>query len=257
MESEDLSSQINLFVNWKIDKLIGNVYAEWFFWWVKPINIRQLMDEEKIILVKLNQNLIWPQTWSLIWLIVVQSVMKAAMSRATIWITERKKNVLYIDEFQNFVTEDLKTILAEARKYWLWLVLANQFLAQIWPDKLPWMKEAIFGNAWTVISFTVSPEDAEQIATLMEPFKSEDLKNMPKYTTAARLMIENDIKDAFSMKTIMFEKTYGWRIDEKLMNIEDIKKLTELKNEMIEYSLSNYGGKYEDIIAIADNKHKY
>jgi len=121
------------------------------------------------------------------------------MSRADIPVHQRKDFYLYIDEFQNFASESFVTILSEARKYKLSLIVANQYTSQL----LDTIKDAIFGNVGTTIAFTVGKDDADVITGQFKGMVSvNDLISLPKYTTYTRLMIDGISSDPFSMKTL-------------------------------------------------------
>ena len=122
-----------------------------------------------------------------------------AMSRADIPAHLRRDFYLYIDEFQNFATKSFATILSEARKYKLSLIVANQYTSQLQPE----IRDAIFGNVGTIISFTLGHDDAVQMAAQFKDMTSiNDLISLPKYTAYTRLMIDGISSDPFSMKTL-------------------------------------------------------
>jgi hypothetical protein len=140
-------------------------------------------------------------------MIVIGKLLFAAMSRVNIAEEERKDFYLYIDEFQNFITDTISIILSEARKYRLGLVLAHQFIAQLVKNGETSVRDAIFGNVGTIISFRIGVEDSEVVAKQMAPVVTEyDLINMPKHTCYARLLIDNAAPPAFNFKPIMLEK---------------------------------------------------
>jgi len=130
------------------------------------------------------------------------------MSRADMPESERKDFYLYVDEFQNFATETFGEILSEARKYHLALIMAHQFIAQIWGswakkwDK-PSIKDAVFGNAWTIQSFKVGADDAEYMEKEYAPVLSQqDIIWIANYTTYIKLNIDNASSRPFDIKTI-------------------------------------------------------
>jgi len=171
-------------------------------------NIRHIMDNQKVLLVNLSKGKIWALNAQLLWLIFVSKVNMAAMSRADMPEEERKDFYLYVDEFQNFATETFWEILSEARKYHLALVMAHQFIAQIWwnswqkSDK-PSIKDAVFGNAWTIMSFKVGAEDAEYMEKEYSPLLSQqDIISIANYTAYCKLNIDNSTTRPFDIKTI-------------------------------------------------------
>lgn len=163
------------------------------------LNMRKAMDEGKIILVNLSKGKIGEDNANMIGSLLVTKIQIDAMSRADIAAHFRKPFYLYIDEFQNFASKSFVTILSEARKYKLSMILANQYTSQLDVD----IKNAIFGNVGSIVSFTLGYDDA---AIMTSQFKemvgTNDLISLPKYTTYTRLMIDGISSDPFSMKTL-------------------------------------------------------
>lgn len=176
-------------------KLVRNIFGQ-------PrtkLNMRKAMDEGKIILVNLSKGRIGEDNANMIGSLLVTKIQIDAMSRADIPAHMRRDFYLYIDEFQNFASESFVTVLSEARKYKLSLIVANQYTSQLLPE----IKDAIFGNVGTTISFTVGKDDADIIAAQFKEMVSvNDLISLPKYTTYTRLMIDGISSDPFSTKTL-------------------------------------------------------
>lgn len=150
------------------------------------LNLREIMDSGKILLVNLSKGRIGELNMRLLGMIFVVKLQMAAMSRADVPEEGRKDFYLYVDEFQNFLTESFAQILSEARKYRLSLIVANQFIGQLTDE----IKNAVFGNVGTIISFRVGPEDAEFMAKQFDPvFTQQDLINIENYNAAIRLII--------------------------------------------------------------------
>jgi len=171
-------------------------------------NIRQIMDNRRALLVNLSKGKIGALNAQLLGLIFVSKVNMAAMSRADTPEDERKDFFMYVDEFQNFATETFGEILSEARKYRLALIMAHQFIAQIWGagakkwDK-PSIKDAVFGNAGTIMSFKVGADDAEYLEKEYAPLLSQqDIIWIANYTTYVKLNINNATTRPFDMKTL-------------------------------------------------------
>jgi len=171
-------------------------------------NIREIMDNQKVLLVNLSKGKIGSLNAQLLWLIFVSKINMAAMSRADMLEEDRKDFYLYVDEFQNFATETFWEILSEARKYHLALIMAHQFIAQIWWsgakkwDK-PSIKDAVFGNAWTIQSFKIGADDAEYMEKEYAPVLSQqDIIWVANYTTYVKLNIDNSASRPFDIKTI-------------------------------------------------------
>jgi hypothetical protein len=138
-------------------------------------NIRQIMDERKILVVNLTRGLVGEDNASILGALLVTKIQLAAMSRADIPAEQRSPFYLYVDEFQNFATDSFATILSEARKYGLNLTVANQYIAQM-PIEV---KDAVFGNVGSIVSFRMSADDARTMERYFEPqFTQHDLVHM-------------------------------------------------------------------------------
>lgn len=159
-------------------------------------NMREIMDNKKILLVNLSKGRTGELNSQLLGMIFVMKFQAAAMGRASIPEDEREDFALYVDEFQNFATDSFQTILSEARKYRLNLVLANQFMTQLTDS----IREAIIGNIGTVISGRIGITDAEILQKKFAPtFDAEDLTKLPNFQTIASVMINGVPSAAFSM----------------------------------------------------------
>ena len=159
-------------------------------------NLRDIMDNKKILIVNLSKGKMGELNSKLLGIIFVMKFQAAAMGRADMPEDEREDFSLYVDEFQNFMTESFESILSEARKYRLSLVLANQFMTQL-TDKI---REAIIGNVGTVISGRIGITDAEMLVKKFEPvFSAEDMTKMPNFQGIASVMINNTPSAPFSM----------------------------------------------------------
>lgn len=158
-------------------------------------NIRQIMDERKILIVNLSRGLVGEDNAALLGALLVTKVQMAAMSRADLAGEQRTPFYLYVDEFQNFATDSFATILSEARKYGLNLTVANQYIAQMLPE----VKDAIFGNVGSIISFRTSADDAHTTLKYFEPkFTDHDLVHMHNRHFAISMAIEGEKVQAFS-----------------------------------------------------------
>jgi CxxC-x17-CxxC domain-containing protein len=134
---------------------------------------------------------------------VVTKIQLAAMGRVDIPQEERKDFYLYVDEFQNFATESFANILSEARKYRLNLILAHQYINQLVFDSNSVVRDAVFGNVGTMVTFRVGADDAEFLEKEFEPvFMMNDLVNLAKYNVYLKLMIDGITGDAFSAATL-------------------------------------------------------
>lgn len=157
------------------------------------------MDKQKILIMNLSKGRIGEDNSALIGAMMITKIQLAAMGRVDIEEEERKDFYLYVDEFQNFATESFANILSEARKYRLNLILANQYIMQI-DEKV---RDAIFGNAGTLIAFRVGAGDAEALEKEFEPiFMMNDIVNLPKFNIYLKLMIDGIAGNAFSAATL-------------------------------------------------------
>jgi type IV secretory pathway TraG/TraD family ATPase VirD4 len=161
-------------------------------------NVREVMDNQKILIMNLSKGRIGEDNSALLGAMMITKIQLAAMGRVDMPEQDRKDFYVYADEFQNFATESFANILSEARKYRLNLVLANQYIEQI-DDKV---KNAIFGNCGTIVSFRVGAEDAERLVRELGTFVEDDFTNLPKYHIYLRLMIDGITGDAFSATTL-------------------------------------------------------
>ena len=175
-------------------------------------NVRQIMDEGKILLVNLSKGKIGDVNAQLLGLIFVNKVNMAALSRADMQREKRTRFYLYVDEFQNFVTDAFATILSEARKYELGLIMAHQYIGQLvgktaaYEQASTKMRDAVFGNVGTILSFKIGAEDAEYMAKEMAPVLSEqDVIGIPNFHCYVKLNINNTTSRPFSMATIWDE----------------------------------------------------
>lgn len=163
-------------------------------------NIREIMDEGKILAVNLSKGLIGEDNAAILGSFLVTKIQLAAMSRSDIpHIEDRRPFYLYVDEFQNFATDSFATILSEARKYALNLTVANQYISQMTEN----VRDAVFGNVGTSISFRVSPEDSQLLIKNFEPqFEPSDLVQMNARHFVISMIIDGEKVPAFSAKTL-------------------------------------------------------
>lgn len=164
----------------------------------------QAMDEKKIILAKLSKGLIGDINANLLGLIFVNKIQVAAMRRQARPKEERIPFFLYVDEFQNFVTNAFESILSEARKYRLGLVIAHQYIGQLVKDgKDDKIKNAVFGNVGTMLNFKIGAADAEYMAKEMAPvFGENDLISLEGFNACIKLNVNNIISRPFSLNTL-------------------------------------------------------
>ena len=168
-------------------------------------NIREIMDEGKILIVNLSKGLIGEDNAAILGSFLVTKIQLAAMSRSDIpRIEDRRPFYLYVDEFQNFATDSFATILSEARKYGLNLTVANQYVSQMQPT----VRDAVFGNVGTMMSFRVSADDAPVLAKPFAPqFTPEDLLQMHNRHFVMSMVIRGEKAPAFSATTLTLPPT--------------------------------------------------
>ncbi|HSE61513.1 MAG TPA: type IV secretion system DNA-binding domain-containing protein [Candidatus Saccharimonadales bacterium] len=163
-------------------------------------NIRQIMDEGKILVVNLSKGLIGEDNAAILGSFIVTKIQLAAMSRSDIPnVDDRRPFYLYVDEFQNFATDSFATILSEARKYGLNLTVANQYVSQMTDT----VRAAVFGNVGTTICFRISPEDSATLAKQFEPtFTPQDIMEMANRHFIISMVIKGEKVPAFSATTL-------------------------------------------------------
>jgi hypothetical protein len=183
------------------------------------INLREIMDNGKILLVNLSKGKIGEINARLLGMVMVGKILMAALSRVDTPEDQRNDLYLYMDEFQNVTTNSIAQILSEARKYRLALVLAHQFIAQLKEE----ISKAVFGNVGSLCAFRVGAEDAEFLEKQFAPvFTANDLVNVDNRNLFAKLLINNELSKPFNMKT--YAPTPG---DQEMANY--MKELSRLK----------------------------
>ncbi|MCX6799529.1 MAG: type IV secretory system conjugative DNA transfer family protein [Candidatus Falkowbacteria bacterium] len=164
-------------------------------------NFRDIMDSQKILLVKLSKGSIGEMNAYLLGMIIVGKILMAALSRADMLEKNRKPFYLYVDEFQNFTTNSIAQILSEARKYGLGLTVAHQYIGQLTKNNDTTIKDAVFGNVGTMIAMRIGAEDADFLEKEFAPvFSQFDLLNVPMFTSYIKLLINQSASKPFSMK---------------------------------------------------------
>lgn len=164
------------------------------------LNFRDIMDNKKILIVNLSKGKTGELNSKLLGMIFVIKFQIAAMSRASMNPEDRTDFTLYVDEFQNFATDSFASILSEARKYRLSLIVANQFTTQLTDE----VRDAIYGNVGSAISFRLSAQDAENmVKQFYSPiFEIDDLTRLPVGNTAVRMLLGGVPTQPFSMATL-------------------------------------------------------
>ena len=167
------------------------------------IDFRDIMDSKKILIVSLSKGRLGDINASLLGLIVVGKILMAAFSRVDQAENLRKDFYLYIDEFQNFATDSISTILSEARKYHLDLIIAHQFIEQLKKE----IRDAVFGNVGNILAMRVGAQDAEFLVKQFTPvFNESDLVNIDNFKAYVRLLVYGKTTRPFSMSIYPPEK---------------------------------------------------
>ena len=223
------------FVSFITNSLIRNIIGQT----KSAFNFREVMDNRKILLINLSKGAIWELNAQLLWMIIVSKIYNAAMSRADMDEADRKFFYLYVDEFQNFVTDTFADILSEARKYKLCLIMAHQFIAQL--DGDGWekskVKDAVFGNVWTMQSFKVGAPDAEFLEKEYSPtLVAQDILWISNYKAYLKLNINNATSRVFSLNAIYTQDYQSKRIAEILKQYSE--KKYGRKKEFVDAEIS-------------------
>lgn len=191
-KSEILDYIVSKFGRFITNKTMRNVIGQS----KSSFDFRRVMDERKILIVRLNKGALGEENANFLGLILVPQILMAAMSRTDVPENQRPDFYLYVDEFQNFATPDFATILSEARKYHLSLIMANQFTSQI-DDEI---KSAIFGNVGTMMCYRVGVSDAQFLESEFAPiFNQQDLQNIDKYNLFVKTIVDNEPVPPFTM----------------------------------------------------------
>ena len=195
-------------------------------------NIREVMDNKKILLVNLSKGKLGALNTQLLGLVLVAQIQQAAMGRVDIPEADRKDFYLYVDEFQNFATDTFCSILSEARKYRLCLIMAHQYIGQLTVSKFgqtsTQIRDAVFGNVGTLQSFKIGAEDAEYLTKEYAPVLTEqDVIGISNYKAYIKLNINSSTSRPFSLETI-------WDMTKANPKVRDVVK---------QYSRMKYGRK--------------
>ncbi|MBT9169278.1 MAG: hypothetical protein DDT19_02635 [Syntrophomonadaceae bacterium] len=208
------------YITSKFNNFIANDYVRPIISQTKSaFDFRRVMDEGKILLVNLSKGKIGDINANLLGMIITGKILIAALSRVDTPEDQRRDFNLYIDEFQNFTTDSISTILSEARKYRLNLIMAHQFIAQL-TEKI---RDAVFGNVGSIISFRVGASDAEFLVKQFTPvFNENDLVNIDNFNAYAKILINGQTSKPFNIKTLLPEKG-DKEIGDKIKEISRLK----------------------------------
>ena len=162
-------------------------------------DLRDIMDNKKILIVNLSKGRTGDLNSKLLGMVFVMKFQAAAMSRANIPESERVDFALYVDEFQNFSTDSFATIMSEARKYHLNLIVANQFTTQLTEE----IRDAVFGNMGTIVAYRIGQNDVDALSRYFQPqFDTDDLLRVPNYNAIVRTLVGGVPTQPFSLAAL-------------------------------------------------------
>jgi len=191
-KSEVLDYIVSKFGRFVTNKTMRNIIGQS----KSAFDFRKVMDEGKILLINLSKGRLGEENSSFLGLVLIPKILVAAMSRQEIPEEQRRDFYLYVDEFQNFATPDFAVILSEARKYHLGLTVANQFIGQMEEE----VKNAVFGNVGTLISFRIGVTDASYVQREFQPvFSESDLINVERFHAYMKTIVNNEPVPPFSV----------------------------------------------------------
>lgn len=232
-KSEVLDYIVSKFGRFVTNKTMRNIIGQS----KSAFDFRKVMDEGKILLINLSKGKLGEENSSFLGLVLIPKILVAAMSRQEIPEEQRRDFYLYVDEFQNFATPDFATILSEARKYHLNLTVANQFIGQMEEE----VKNAVFGNVGTLISFRVGVTDAAYLQREFQPiFNETDLINVERFHAYMKTIVDNEPVPPFSVDLTKDIKKWKAGANEKIAKA--VIELSRLKfgrpKELVEAEIS-------------------
>lgn len=185
-------------------------------------NFREIMDSSKIMVVNLSKGKIGDLNANFIGMLIVGKLLRAALSRIDISDEKARTDFyLYMDEFQNFTTDSIATILSEARKYRLDMVIAHQFIKQLKEN----IRDAVFGNVGSIVTFRISPDDAEFMKNKFAPvFSEQDLMNIDNLNAYVSLLVNGQTTRPFNIK-IETERVFGAGSSDTVAALREMSRL--------------------------------
>ena len=230
-----IQNKVNQFLNTSfIRNIVGQPKSS--------LNVPEIMNSGKILLVNVSKGKVGEDNSALLGAMIITKIQLAAMERVRIKEDDRKDYYLYVDEFQNFATDSFASILSEARKYRLNLILAHQYIGQLETDVSTKVRDAVFGNTGTMICFRVGATDAEFLEKEFEPeFMGQDLINLPNYHVYLKLMVDGLTSRPFSAVTLpplKFETALD--IQEKIIRIS--RERYASPRQLVEEQITKWSG---------------
>ncbi len=218
------------------------------------ISMNDIMDNQKIFIANLSKGKIGEDNSTLLGALIITKLQLAAMERVNFPEHERKDFYLYIDEFQNFATRSFIGILSEARKYRLNLILSHQYIGQLDEQDTEGthMRDAIFGNVGTIVTFRLGAKDAELLEKEFTPeIAMEDLINLPKYNIYTKLMINGIAGEPFSAETMPPPDIPEKNIADKIIRVSGERYAADRKK--VEEKLSRWLGEFKEAAETREN----
>lgn len=245
-QSETISPILNKVGQFLSSPVIRNIVGQP----KSSIDFRKVMDDGNILLVKLAKGMIGEDNAALLGAMIITQIQLASMTRADVAESERKDFYLYVDEFQNFATESFQTILSESRKYHLSLTLANQYMDQLIPE----VRDAIFGNVNTLITFRVGGSDADVLEKEFSPvFNANDLVNLSMFNIYIKLSIDNLTTDAFSAQTLPLPADKN-NIQDKIINMSRERYASDVK--FVEEKITKSIEEFQQALEVSQKRSK-
>lgn len=219
-KSETLGYITSKFDRFVTNLLVRNIIAQS----KSSFDLREVMDSKKILIINLAKGLIGEENAQFLGVLIITKILSAALSREDIPESQREDFFLYVDEFQNFATEEFASILSEARKYRLNLTVANQYIGQLTDE----IKGAIFGNVGTLLIARAGPDDAKYLESQFEPIlTANDLMNQPNMHYYCKMIVGGKYPSPFSL-----DPTYGKDFPESGFDIPVNKEVAELAKKL-------------------------
>jgi CxxC-x17-CxxC domain-containing protein len=214
------------------------------------INISEIMNTNKILLVNVSKGRVGEDNANLLGAMLITKIQLAAMERVRIPESERRDFYLYVDEFQNFATDSFASVLSEARKYRLNLIIAHQYVGQLVTDVSTVVRDSVFGNVGTLISFRVGAADAEFLEKEFFPeFTIRDLVNLDNYNVYLKMMIDGVSSRPFSAVTLPPMDIGSTDQREKIINVS--RERYASSREQVEERISKWSG-----VGLNENEEK-
>jgi len=229
------------------------------------INLFEIMNKQKIFLVNVSKGRIGEDNSALLGAMLITKLQLSAMERVRVPEEKRKDFYLYVDEFQNFVTESFAGILSESRKYRLNLIVVHQYIGQLSTESSTTVRDSVFGNIGTMIVFRVGAADAEFLEKEFSPeFIAQDIVNLPNFRVYIKLMVDSITSRPFSAKTMPPFISKGFEVVDSQRLIETCRRLYARPNREVEEEIRQWSsgisttvsGLYLAVCSVCDKETK-